>query len=500
MESRNCRIWSTAAVFLLLLAVAACGGDKGSGRADGGADSGALDGGTGSDADPGDGGAWEDPPTVTSALTPSDAILLNPERGFYRTLSLVNDRNYSWVRDRGSTLAFSYVRLDDYRDRDLDAALLDAAAQGFVEARQAGIKIVLRFAYNFGPYPDSEPDASKAWVLQHISQLTPLIQQNVDVIAVVQAGFIGAWGEWHSSTNGLLDDPQTKFDILEALLAAVPYDRAVQLRYPPYKDEGYGGPLDDSTAHSQTSAARVGHHNDCFLASDTDMGTYPSNEIDQWKAFVEAETRWVPMGGETCSLNPPRSDCPTALAEMERFHYSYINHEYHPDVVSSWQDQGCRDEMERLLGYRFVGLTVTAPEAVRPGGVIPFTFRLRNEGYAALWNWRPIFVVLDGPDIRSAQVFSDLADPRWWLDGEESELRVRLQLPGALPLGSYSLCLWLPDAHTTLMMDPRYSIALANEGVWDQDMGWNCLVTVDVDPAAPGSSDPTAGELEVLPP
>jgi hypothetical protein len=64
----------------------------------------------------------------TGSLETTDGVFLNPERGFYRTLNLVNDRGCDWVRQGGYTLAHSYIRLDDYRDRDLDSALLDAAA------------------------------------------------------------------------------------------------------------------------------------------------------------------------------------------------------------------------------------------------------------------------------------------------------------------------------------------------------------------------------------
>ena len=73
----------------------------------------------------------------------------------------------------------------------------------FADIREAGVKAIIRFAYNQGPYPDSEPDASKAQILRHIEQLAPLLQNNADVIAWLEAGFIGAWGEWHTSTNGL---------------------------------------------------------------------------------------------------------------------------------------------------------------------------------------------------------------------------------------------------------------------------------------------------------
>ncbi len=428
---------------------------------------------------------WVDPPTTTIALSQADEIILNPERGFYRTVNLVDERDYAWVREQGSTLAHGYVRLDDYREQDIDASFLVAVNEGFGAARSSGIKIILRFAYNFGPYPDSEPDASKEWILRHLEQLGPVLTDNADVIAVMQAGFIGAWGEWHTSTNNLLDNPADKFDILEAILVALPADRMVQLRQPVFKQEGYGGPLTEDEAYGGTSAARIGHHNDCFLASDTDFGTWPSGAIEEWKEYVALDTRYVVMGGETCNINPPRSDCATALAEMERFHYSYINHGYHPDVVAGWETQGCRAGMEQRLGYRFAASQVTYPPATPPGGVLPLSVRLTNLGWAAPFNARPVYIVIDGPSRHAAELPS--TDPRWWMPGEEVEVAVRLQLPSGLEIDTYSLALWLPDAAGTLRDDTRFAIRLANEGLWQEADGLNVLATIDIDPAAPGS-------------
>ncbi|MBI5503146.1 MAG: DUF4832 domain-containing protein [Deltaproteobacteria bacterium] len=468
------------------------GGPEADGPWDGSPD--APDGGDGGADTAADGG---DPPTTTLAPVTTDDLFLNPERGFYASLDLVSDRGYGWVRERGFTLAHAYVRLDDYRERDLDAALLEAIAAGFGEARAAGIKVVLRFSYNFGPYPDSEPDAPKDRILRHIEQLAPLLRDHVDVIAVMQAGFIGAWGEWHTSTNGLLDNPRDKFDILEAILDALPASRAVLLRYPPYKRDGYGGPLAEGDAWDGSYAARVGHHNDCFLASDTDYGTYPSDEIDLWKGFVAQETLYVPMQGETCHVNPPRSDCPTALAELERFHWSILNDGYHPDVVAGWAAQGCRPEIERRLGYRLAAVALTYAPRVPPGGVLPLRVTLRNDGWAAPINPRPLNVVLDGASREVALVTG--LDPRRWLPGEEIEVAVRLRVPATLAPGSFELALWLPDAAARLRDDARYAIRLANDGAWREASGLNVLASVSIDPSAPGEVDPAATELVVLP-
>jgi hypothetical protein len=473
------------------------GDGDGDGDSDGDGDGdGDADGDGDGDAD-GDGDTdWVDPPTTTVPLVESDEIILNPERGFYEAVDLLAEDSLGWVRDEGMTLAHAYIRLDDWRTTDLPASLMDDLAAGVEVARQAGIEIILRFSYNFGPYPDSEPDAPEEWVLAHIAQLAPVLEDNADAIAVMQAGFIGAWGEWHTSTNGLLDDPATKFEILEAILGALPPERFVQLRYPPYKQEGYGGPVTTAEAFTDTPLARVGHHNDCFLASDDDWGTYPTDDIEGWKDYVAADTVFVPMGGETCNPNPPRSECATALAEMERLHYTYINFGYHQDVVASWTAGGCRDEMERRLGYRLVALDVTTAEAAPPGGVLPLTVRLENRGFAAPINPRPVIVVLDGPTHHEAEVPG--ADVRWWAPARTESLSLRLQLPADLAPGSYSLGLRLPAASPRLRDDPRAAIRLANDGTWNDATGVNALGTVQISATAPGSVDPAATEFFVI--
>jgi len=63
----------------------------------------------------------------------------------------------------------------------------------FATAREAGIKLIVRFCYTEDP---KLPDASKKVVLAHINQLKPIIFKNHDVIFAVQAGFIGTWGRY----------------------------------------------------------------------------------------------------------------------------------------------------------------------------------------------------------------------------------------------------------------------------------------------------------------
>lgn len=48
-------------------------------------------------------------------------------------------------------------------------------------------------------------------------------------------------------------------------------------------------------------------------------------------------------------------------------------------------------------------------------------------------------------------------------------------LPAGLAAGVYPNLLALPDPEPTLADDPRYSIRLANDGLWDESTGYHDL-------------------------
>jgi hypothetical protein len=433
-------------------------------------------------------------PLVHFDFEPSSANLLNPERGYYVGYDLTRPERAASVRESGHSLAISVVHLDAYRDSSLPSSLLATLDTGFAAARGAGIKIVLRFSYN----SSFSADASRSRILGHISQLTPLLQRHADVIAVMQAGFIGAWGEWHSSTNGL-DNPTDRAAILAALLEALPAERQIQVRRPMFKEAAYpGGALEPGEAYDGSPRARLGHHNDCYLASNSDYGTYAA-PVDQWQAYVAGDGRFTAVGGETCAVYAPRSDCSAALAILASDHTSYLNRQYNRAVLDLWDAQGCGQEIEQRLGHRFALAHVAHTETVAPGGELDVEITVRNHGFASPFNFRPVELLLRGGDTTRVVRLSG-ADARRWAAGAATTLAVRLRIPADLTPGAYQLALRLPDAAESLAGDARYAIRLANDDTWDAATASNLLsdvVVIDVE--APGRRDPAAREFTELP-
>jgi hypothetical protein len=229
------------------------------------------------------------------------------------------------------------------------------------------------------------------------------------------------------------------------------------------------------------------------VSSDTDVGTYPEAEVDAYRDYVGADTAFVPMGGETCAESPPRSECPSALMEMQKLHFTYINREFHEGVLQSWQP--CMPEMERRLGYRLSLVSASLPLAVRPGGSFTLRVEIENGGFAAPINARPVLVVLRGPDGERTVPLPGV-DVRRWLSG--AVLRARLRVPSNVPPGGYRLALRLPDAAPQLQK-PEYCLRFANQGTWDEPSCDNVLGDVEIGPDAPGTSVDHASAFEVLP-
>ena len=190
------------------------------------------------------------------------------------------------------------------------------------------------------------------------------------------------------------------------------------------------------------------------------------------ETYLAQMTQFVPMSGETCNPTPPRSDCATALAELERLHWTALNQEYHPAILQSWRQQGCYDEIRQRLGYRLSLLEANFPAQIRPGESLPMQIRLSNTGFASPLLLRPVYLVLAGAEDTLPLALD--VDPRRWQPGEHT-LEISPALPADLPPGTYQLALWLPDPAATLQADPRYAIRFANEGIWDDEHGWNVL-------------------------
>jgi hypothetical protein len=406
---------------------------------------------------------------------PSDEIFPNPERGFCTQLG----RNFSenmvnTLRAENITIVQRIYILENFVDTAISESFIGNIQNDMNIARKAGVKFVVRFSYT---ERQNGRDASLDMIKMHLDQLKPLLVANYDVIAYVEAGLIGAWGEWYYSTNKL-NNTEDRRSVLFKLLSVLPKERMVVVRTPQYKRDIFNLKEKDwispDSAFSGSYRTRTGAHNDCFLAGVDDMGTYSRNRIDQDKAFLNMDNRYVPMGGETCGVFAPRSECPAAINEMAFIHFSILNRDYNKKVLNSWT---CMDDVKRRLGYRFRMVNSQVPGSLVPGNTLNMQLNIKNDGFASPYNKRRCDIILREKVSGKCYRVSTGDDPRLWLPDSTISLNIKAGIPPDMPPGNYEVLLHLGDPVPTLTGRPEYSIRFANDKVWEEKTGYNSLLT-----------------------
>ena len=463
-----------------------------------------------------------------------NADIVNPERGFYIPsgtrasnfipLDAAILKSYrespqqipkATYKVNVSLIYRGYV-LDNFKDKPISQEFLDNLQKDFDAVRNAGLKMIIRFAYTNtakdgncnSEYKICPPygDAPAQIVFHHIAQLKPLLQKNADVIAVMQEGFIGIWGENYftdyfgdASTNGIgkMTDSgwNLRNELLKRLLDALPKDRMIQVRTPQIKQKYVYGPsaivtsapLQLPEAFSGEDKSRIGFHNDCFLSSPDDYGTYvdygsstqarnPANDV--LRKYIEDDTKFTAVGGETCDDTfSPQNDCEPAghaETEMKNMHYSFLNASYNTDVDNDWDSSGCMNSIKKKLGYRFILKTTRFPEKIKRGKSTKIILEIDNAGYTSPYNPRPMELVLRNEQTKEEKIVLLKTDVRFLFSGHH-EIKEEVQLNKNLMPGKYELFLFLPDANVGLSNRPEYCLRLANMDAWESNTGYNIL-------------------------
>ena len=412
---------------------------------------------------------------ATITYQEDSANVPNPERGYYITTFSADALQAA--RKEGMTLVRKYYILEPYCDTDvLPQSVLDGITKDAAILRQAGAKLIPRFAYNFGAC--KTPPLER--ILKHIEQLTPDLRSNSDIIAFIEAGFIGRWGEWHfwscKDTNSI-NNTESRKAVLFRLLGAVP-ERMVAMRYNFHKRDIFGDvPLGPDSAFNESYQARTGSHNDCIGYDVGDRGTYQGAQSIEWqKTYLSQDNRYVPQGGESCGVSS-YSECEKAMADLKRMHWDVLNSAFHKGVIDAWKSGGCNDTIAKSLGYRLVMTSAQRPDAVTPGGVFSGTINLKNVGWGKIYNKRDCELIFRNTETKKEFIVKLTNDPRHWCVTDSSvAVTVSSLVPASTPEGVYAVYLNLPDPAGSIHDRPEYSIRLANKDVWEDATGYNSLL------------------------
>ena len=442
---------------------------------------------------------------INLAFTELADDILNPERGLYGQKSFCFDGStlpsLSISSSLTDPLVLTLFYLTGYKDKDLDSDVTDAIGTVFSNLRAAGKKAIVRFGYSSDHGEGDKPwDAGVTQMRKHIAQIKPILAANEDVIYVVQAGFIGTYGEWYYTGNGYgdtrddfyysvsgstLNHFENRAQIITDLLDAVPSSRQLALRTPFYKRyffaETTSSGINDWTPIADWDMdddnKRLAFHNDAFLSnSGTDMGTIKdATDRSMWNS----QSAYLVMGGETAyedgAPDPSYSAPAVALSRISDEHMSYLNKNPENKIMKSWIDAGDLEDIKKALGYRLVLNSADFTYAsTTSGSTVNYSIKIENTGSACVIYPRPFKLVL--LHAGSCYQVKDLGVIRNVAPGAAATtLTGSFSLPVDLE-GGDRLAIWLPDNADGLRTNSAYSIRLANEEVTWYD-GYNIICT-----------------------
>jgi hypothetical protein len=409
----------------------------------------------------------------TITYTPSIENFANPERGWYKyskansigTYSFLSQSSLTTMRTSEKiTLLLRIYDLGAFKTTPISQTFLNNIQTDFNTLRASGVKCVLRFRYS----ETDNIDAAKNVLINHIEQLKTITIPNQDVIHVVEAGFIGQYGEWYYTSNygdrgvlsaqNIIDRKELGLKIMELAPA-----RLIMFRTP-YFQQIVGGttPITLTNAYDGTTNSRVGLHNDAFLSSNSDSGTFKNTTTEY--TYLDAQSKYTLCGGESNALFATKQDCSVVFNWLTRFHYNYLNFGYYPATLDLWKTGGCYDEIQRRLGYRFELVNSNITNNI-------LTINLKNVGFANIYNQRDVYLVFKNTSDNVSFFFKLNTDIRKWHAGTTISLVNDLNT-FALLNGTYDLYLNIPDKTLT---NTIYSIQFANTGIYDGVTGYNKL-------------------------
>jgi lysophospholipase L1-like esterase len=370
------------------------------------------------------------------------------------------------------TLAKCIWVLQDFRNSAISTAFMTRIEDDLKIARNGGFKVIPAFAYWYnGPQTGNGEtardlnisDTNENRIKAHIEQLAPLLNQYKDVIAWMQAGFMGAWGEGNKSCNGLDYDgtPSAAVKrIFDHLLDYIHTDIMIGCRYPPALQHMYGSAVTESGAYSGSDISRL-------MLFDDYMGeVFPSS-------FNQAQSLWtgqngegVPNGFDSGNIGGNRG-----IDYLKAGHFSAIQPIGDPHL-SSWNSAGVWDDIQRGLGYRFALLESRIPSTIPRGGTFNVILKIKNDGFANPINKRLARIVLRNNStgiITRLTAFGDIRK-NYPNPGATKDVTHRVTIPAGQPTGNYQVFLELPDP---AYLDPKNNHLRFSARVTSRDASGN---------------------------
>ena len=356
-----------------------------------------------------------------------------PEQGVYDFGSFEEENNFALWRAQGKKVIFRFVM-------DVPTAKKHRDIPEWLYSLTGKDGDTYHVAYGRGYSPNYE---NPVLIDAHAGAIAALGRRysKDSLIAFIEIGSLGHWGEWHVHGDiGEMPPQDVREKYVEPYIEAFP-DTKLMMRRPYTIAANSGMGLFNDTAGSPKPTRRwlswiESGHDDSLNDGGADL----ANMADAW--------RKAPIGGELATdMEHEELLGPLLTQTLELFklsHTSWIGPGSFSDVPRAGELQGAVDQVLNTIGYRLRVDSGTVEET--SDGALHLTMVWKNDGVAPFYfDWQPALSI-QGADGRR-RIFPlamQLIDVQPGLD-----CSVSITLPkAALPEGAYTVWAGILDPQT----------------------------------------------------
>ncbi|MCI8326611.1 MAG: DUF4832 domain-containing protein [Lachnospiraceae bacterium] len=359
--------------------------------------------------------------------------LSNPGRGWYRLYSFsageeIEEEELRWCLNENERLALVMIDLGDFREKCLPKKILLNIERIFAFFQKWEKEMIVRFVYDReGRGMEREPSSLKM-IVSHMQQIKALLQTYEKSIFMVQGLFLGSWGEMH--TSHYLSKKYLR-QLAEMLWEETESDCFFAIRKPVFWRMIF-----DKEQGERAYKKKVGFFNDGLLASETDLGTYGSEDTRdrEWEQMWDRQAeiqfqneicRFVPNGGEAVGENA-LGEFSLALKYFYQIHITYLSSVYDERVLERWK----KTEYRGMNGYDYIGMHLGYRLVIRNASLNrkkkALEIEIENVGFANLYEETKAYLFFE--DEREARVRKAFFVPASYLESRKTTV-IQAELP-----------------------------------------------------------------------
>ena len=426
----------------------------------------------------------------TYSFEENSETLRNVDRGFYKLVQIELSSNKEdldnfieiiqdiQTEDEDVSIISFQLNLKNYVNKSINKDKIQEIQEYFNILRENGYKVIFRVVYDSEGEENPEPEFNN--ILEHIETLKSIYEKNEDILLVIEAGYLGSYGEWHSGKYD--DDVEYRNRIIQKLLEVVPKSITINLRKPSFITDYTTETLTEDNAYSGVDVSRLGLHNDGYLASDTDYGTYEREERKETLEYQHELTKYTIFGGECQNKDSIYTNIENAISDMENRHCTYLNKTYDREVKEKWKQTTVNTNSDDIYsgenGYKYIQdnlgyrLVIKNSAFYREEDRIGIQLNLENRGFGNIVNKKDVDIILESEDnTHYIRVDTDIRKDIL----NDKILDYIVELPRNLKDGNYKVYIKISEPYESLKEDSNYSIKFANINIWNEELGANYI-------------------------